>query len=112
MIEHDVNHPHPWSDESIVAATLQLLRDRGPAGVNVEAVAAASGVAKTVPLWRWRFHRPQSSCWPTRPGLVSVLPASAGPRDRSVRLDPHGLRLVHWSTAARDFSLPPKPDWR
>ncbi|GLK18919.1 TetR/AcrR family transcriptional regulator [Herbiconiux flava] len=35
------------ADERIVAATLQLLRDRGPAGVTVEAVAATSGVAKT-----------------------------------------------------------------
>ena len=39
---------HPTdADARIVAATLRLLRDRGPSGVNVEAVAAASGVAKT-----------------------------------------------------------------
>ncbi|TAJ46772.1 MAG: TetR/AcrR family transcriptional regulator [Herbiconiux sp.] len=44
----DAVEPSPaGADERIVAATLQLLRDRGPAGVNVEAVAAASGVAKT-----------------------------------------------------------------
>ncbi len=34
-------------DERIYAATLELLRARGPLAVSVEAVAAASGVAKT-----------------------------------------------------------------
>ncbi|MCS5733628.1 TetR/AcrR family transcriptional regulator [Herbiconiux daphne] len=47
MPDREVDHSLPGADERIVAATLQLLRDRGPAGVNVEAVAAASGVAKT-----------------------------------------------------------------
>jgi AcrR family transcriptional regulator len=53
MSDRAVEHPgaggeeRPGADERIVAATLELLRDRGPAGVNVEAVAAASGVAKT-----------------------------------------------------------------
>lgn len=45
--ERPESEERPGADERIVAATLQLLRDRGPAGVNVEAVAAASGVAKT-----------------------------------------------------------------
>lgn len=35
------------TDRSIHAATLHLLRERGPAAVTVEAVAAESGVAKT-----------------------------------------------------------------
>ena len=34
-------------DDRIVAATTEILRDRGPLAVTVEAVAAASGVAKT-----------------------------------------------------------------
>src|SRR5690606_32861202 len=34
-------------DERIFTATLELLRGRGPLAVSVEAVAAASGVAKT-----------------------------------------------------------------
>jgi AcrR family transcriptional regulator len=34
-------------DERIFASTLELLRGRGPLAVSVEAVAAASGVAKT-----------------------------------------------------------------
>ncbi|MDF1478815.1 TetR/AcrR family transcriptional regulator [Leifsonia sp. H3M29-4] len=35
------------ADERIVAATLDILRSRGPLAVSVESVAAASGVAKT-----------------------------------------------------------------
>src|SRR5688500_7888301 len=35
------------TDRSIHDAALTLLRDRGPAAVTVEAVAAGSGVAKT-----------------------------------------------------------------
>lgn len=46
MTDRDVE-PSATADARIVTATLQLLRDRGPHGVNVEAVAAASGVAKT-----------------------------------------------------------------
>ncbi|WP_368496440.1 TetR/AcrR family transcriptional regulator [Herbiconiux sp. A18JL235] len=46
-VERPEAEERPGADARIVAATLQLLRDRGPAGVNVEAVAAASGVAKT-----------------------------------------------------------------
>jgi AcrR family transcriptional regulator len=34
-------------DERIFASTLELLRSRGPSAVSVEAVSAASGVAKT-----------------------------------------------------------------
>ena len=35
------------ADERIFAATLDILRNRGPLAVSVESVAAASGVAKT-----------------------------------------------------------------
>ncbi|CAN5300442.1 TetR/AcrR family transcriptional regulator C-terminal ligand-binding domain-containing protein [soil metagenome] len=38
---------HPEVDERIFAAALGILRNRGPLAVSVEAVAAASGVAKT-----------------------------------------------------------------
>jgi len=34
-------------DDRILNATLEIIRDRGPLGVNIEAVAAASGTAKT-----------------------------------------------------------------
>jgi len=35
------------TDDRIIDATLELLREKGPTHVNIEAVAAASGVAKT-----------------------------------------------------------------
>jgi|GEM_PF-867177 len=41
-------------DERITAATLHLLRTKGPAAVTVEAVAARSGVAKTTIYRRYR----------------------------------------------------------
>lgn len=44
------------SDERIIEATLHLLRTRGPQGVTVEAVAAASGVAKTT-IYRRHANR-------------------------------------------------------
>jgi AcrR family transcriptional regulator len=34
-------------DDRILSATLEIIRDRGPLGVNIEAVAAAAGTAKT-----------------------------------------------------------------
>lgn len=43
----DADHSQVGADARIVAATLQILRDKGPNAVNVEAVATASGVAKT-----------------------------------------------------------------
>lgn len=44
------------SDERIIETTLRLLRTRGPQGVTVEAVAAASGVAKTT-IYRRHVNR-------------------------------------------------------
>lgn len=40
-------HPRAGVDERISSAALAILRSRGPSGVSVESVAAASGVAKT-----------------------------------------------------------------
>ena len=37
----------PHTDELITQATLDLLRERGPSAVHVDAVAARSGVART-----------------------------------------------------------------
>ena len=45
------------SDERINRATLQLLRAKGPQAVTVEAVAAASGVAKTTIYRRFANRR-------------------------------------------------------
>ena len=44
----------PSRDERITAASLDLLRTKGPAAVTVEAVAARSGVAKTTIYRRYR----------------------------------------------------------
>ena len=44
----------PSRDERITAAALDLLRRKGPRGVTIEAVAAASGVAKTTIYRRYR----------------------------------------------------------
>jgi AcrR family transcriptional regulator len=41
-------------DARLIDATLELLREGGPAAVNVEAVAARSGVAKTTIYRRYR----------------------------------------------------------
>ncbi|WP_193605085.1 TetR/AcrR family transcriptional regulator [Nocardioides dongkuii] len=43
-------------DERLAAATIALLRRGGPAAVTVEAVAAASGIAKTT-IYRRHAHR-------------------------------------------------------
>ena len=42
------------TDRSIVSAALQLLREKGPAAVNIDAVAARSGVARTTIYRRYR----------------------------------------------------------
>lgn len=44
----------PTRDERITAAALDLLRRKGPRDVTIEAVAAASGVAKTTIYRRYR----------------------------------------------------------
>ena len=45
------------TDERIIEATLQMLRSSGPEAVTVEAVAAASGVAKTTIYRRYANRR-------------------------------------------------------
>lgn len=55
-------------DERIFTATLHLLRSRGPLAVNVEAVAAASGVAKTT---IYRRHENRASL------LTAVITAAS-----------------------------------
>jgi AcrR family transcriptional regulator len=44
----------PHRDDRIRAAVLELLRSRGPKAVNIEAVAAHAGVAKTTIYRRYR----------------------------------------------------------
>ena len=48
MADEDRTDPRTVStDKKITAATLALLREGGPQRVSIEAVSAASGVAKT-----------------------------------------------------------------
>lgn len=44
----------PKTDDRIAAAALALLREEGPAGVHVEAVASRAGVARTTVYRRYR----------------------------------------------------------
>lgn len=45
------------TDDRIVAATLDLLREQGPEAVNVASVAARSGIARTTIYRRYRDRR-------------------------------------------------------
>lgn len=45
------------TDQRIMRAALELLRDKGPAALNIEAVAAHSGVARTTIYRRYRNRR-------------------------------------------------------
>jgi AcrR family transcriptional regulator len=44
----------PQTEHRIVGAALELLQEKGPAAVNVEAVAARAGIAKTTIYRRYR----------------------------------------------------------
>ncbi len=44
----------PRADERIAEAALKLLRDEGPGGVHIEAVASRAGVARTTVYRRYR----------------------------------------------------------
>jgi AcrR family transcriptional regulator len=44
----------PETDRRIIGAALELLQEKGPAAVNVEAVAARAGIAKTTIYRRYR----------------------------------------------------------
>lgn len=45
------------TDERLMRATVELLRDKGPAGVTIEAVSAHSGVARTTIYRRFTSRR-------------------------------------------------------
>jgi AcrR family transcriptional regulator len=51
-----VEHDDETVDARILGAALELLRNRGPVAVSIEAVAAASGVAKTT-IYRRHSNR-------------------------------------------------------
>lgn len=66
----------PGVEERIGRATLDLLRTRGPGSVTVEAVAAASGVAKTTIYRRYRDRREMLSA--ALSGLATPPPMDPG----------------------------------
>ena len=60
MQQHSVGRGRPRraeTDDRIVAATLELIREQGPEGVNVAAVAARSGIARTTIYRRYRDRK-------------------------------------------------------
>ena len=68
-------------DERIFAATLELLRARGPLAVSVEAVSAASGVAKTT-IYRRYENRDELLVAAVRAAATDVdLPTDLSTKD-------------------------------
>lgn len=63
-------------DDRIATATLNLLRNRGPAAVTVESVAAASGVAKTT-IYR-RFSNRDSLLIAAVSSAATAVPIPGG----------------------------------
>lgn len=72
------------SDERITEATLHLLRTRGPQGVTVEAVAAASGVAKTT-IYRRHANRHELLQAALAELMQAPTPAPDVPSEQKVR---------------------------
>jgi AcrR family transcriptional regulator len=69
-------------DERIAEATLQLLRAGGPRSVTVEAVTAASGVAKTTIYRRYRDRRDVLSAALKRLATPTPLDPRSDPAER------------------------------
>lgn len=69
-------------DDSITAATLDLLRSRGPRAVTIEAVTARSGVAKTTIYRRHRDRREMLTAAMTAMATPQPPGADAAPADR------------------------------
>jgi AcrR family transcriptional regulator len=63
-------------DERIALAALELLRNRGPAAVSVESVAAASGVAKTT-IYR-RFENRDALLTAAVTSAATAVPIPSG----------------------------------
>jgi AcrR family transcriptional regulator len=74
--------PQRSVEDRIGDVTLRLLRRGGPRSVTVEAVAAASGVAKTTIYRRYRDRREVLSTALSRVASPTPLDPQAGPSDR------------------------------
>jgi AcrR family transcriptional regulator len=68
------------TDDKIVSATLDLIREHGPAAVNVAAVATRSGVARTTIYRRYRDREELLTA-----ALQPVTARGEPPRDASAR---------------------------
>lgn len=75
---------NPATDSRLHEATLQVLRERGPSGVTIEAVSQASGVAKTT---IYRRHANADELLAAALEQLTVAAPSLGmddPRDRLI----------------------------
>ncbi|TRW86171.1 TetR/AcrR family transcriptional regulator [Mycolicibacterium sp. 018/SC-01/001] len=81
-------------DSKIAAATLELLRTRGPRGVTVEAVTARSGVAKTTIYRRYSDRRDMLAAALSSITTTPALDAHADPQDRLRWVIDHAVDAV------------------
>ncbi|MCK0175270.1 TetR/AcrR family transcriptional regulator [Mycolicibacterium sp. F2034L] len=81
-------------EDRIGASTLDLLRSRGPGSVTVEAVAAASGVAKTTIYRRYSDRRQMLSDALSRLPVATPLDPRTAPQDLLRWLIEHAVQDV------------------
>lgn len=81
-------------DDAIAAATLNLLRSRGPRAVTVEAVTAHSGIAKTTIYRRHRDRRDMLGAALTAMAAPQPLSADAAPADRLRWVITHAVNAI------------------
>ena len=72
---------HPEIDERIFSAALGILRSRGPLAVSIEAVAAASGVAKTSIYRRYENRESLLTAAITSAATTVEFPSGLSARD-------------------------------
>jgi AcrR family transcriptional regulator len=71
----------PTVDDRIFAASLAILRARGPVAVSVESVAAASGVAKTTIYRRYENRDSMLTAAVASAAVAVQIPADLGAKD-------------------------------
>lgn len=86
--------PHSTVEERVEKSTLQLLRTKGPRSVTVEAVAKASGVAKTTIYRRYRNRQDLLTSVLSRVASLAPPDAQATPPDRLRWVIRHAVEMV------------------
>ncbi|MEH3140735.1 MAG: helix-turn-helix domain containing protein [Mycobacterium kyogaense] len=81
-------------DAKIAAATLEVLRTRGPRAVTVEAVTARSGVAKTTIYRRYSDRRDMLAAALSSITTAAPLDAQTDPRDLLAWVITHAVDAV------------------